>query len=60
MNAAGEDYFRILLKPWKNSGGKTITLASGKLDATFTDQPSIQTATRLINSVVDQVESLVK
>jgi hypothetical protein len=59
-NQAGEDYFRVSLTPWQSSGGKTIPLFSGKLDATFTEQPSIQTATRLINTVTEQVESLTK
>ena len=60
INEAGDDYFRVVLRPWKGSGGKTIPLFAGKLDATFTEQPSIQTATKLINSVVEQVESLTK
>lgn len=60
QNQAGDDYFRVVLKPWKHSGGKTISLFAGKLDATFTEQPSIQAATKLINSVTEQVESLRK
>ena len=60
INQAGEDYFRVSLHPWQGSGGKTITLAAGKLDASFTDQPSVQTMTGLINSVVEQAEALRK
>lgn len=60
QNAAGHDYFLVSLQPWKGSGGKTITLAAGKLDANFTDHPSIKAMTGLINTVVQQAESLRK
>lgn len=58
QNEAGDDYFAVSLHPWQGSGGKTVTLAAGRLDSTFTAHPSIKAMTGLINSVVEQAESL--
>jgi hypothetical protein len=58
QNPAGEDYFIVSLHPWKGSGGKTVTLSMGRLNSDDTAQPSVQSMTRMINTVVDQAEAL--
>lgn len=58
QNPAGEDYFIVSLHPWKGSGGKTVTLAMGRLNSDDTAQPNVQSLTRMINTVVEQAESL--
>lgn len=32
-DATGKDMYRVVLKPWSNSGGETREIASGVLDA---------------------------